>query len=97
MASLGRLVLLAGLAFLVLNAQNAHGAAEATTTAAAEVAVVQVPESTGGPPASPASVEVSMQQKPIPPSGPSDNFNYMINHVNMSSAHAAGPPAPEES
>ncbi|GJM97479.1 hypothetical protein PR202_ga14409 [Eleusine coracana subsp. coracana] len=92
MAALGRLVLVTGLIFLLLNAQETHGAAEEATTG--DVAAVQVvPESTGGGP--PVSLEETKQQRILPPSGPSENLNFLINHdhenTNMSSAHTAGP------
>jgi hypothetical protein len=95
--TLGRLVLVAVLAFLVLNLsphQEAHGAAEEAPDDDGEVAVVvQVvpPESTG----TPASMEVTMEKRILPPSGPSQNSNYVIddhqhgdNNMSSSTAHA---------
>jgi hypothetical protein len=98
--TLGRLVLVAVLAFLVLNLsshQEAHGAAEGAPDDGGEAAVVvqvEPSESTG----TPASMEaVTMEKRILPPSGPSNNFNYVIDDLqhgdnNMSStAHADGP------
>ncbi|PUZ59159.1 hypothetical protein GQ55_4G018500 [Panicum hallii var. hallii] len=84
MASLGQLVLVAGLAFLVLSVQDhvKHGPAEAAAglliTAAA--AAPAPPPEVINPPVQPLSEEAEAGQRPpIPPSGPSDQFNGKVN------------------
>uniref|UniRef100_K3Y0B8 Uncharacterized protein n=1 Tax=Setaria italica TaxID=4555 RepID=K3Y0B8_SETIT len=73
MASLGQLVLVAGLAFLVLGAQDhvKHGPAEAA--AGLFITATPGPEVISSP-AQPLLAEAD-QRPPVPPSGPSDQFN----------------------
>jgi hypothetical protein len=94
MASLGQLVLVAGLAFLVLAAQDhghggpaggggpAIGAAAAAPPPAREVVVIsQLPQ--------PLSATVAVSKRvliPIPPSGPSNKWNSEVNHEKPSAA-----------
>ncbi|XP_066369524.1 uncharacterized protein [Miscanthus floridulus] len=96
MASLGQLVLVAGLAFLVLAAQDhghggpaggggpAIGAAAAAAPPAREVVVIsQLPQ--------PLSAAVAVSKRvliPIPPSGPSNKWNSEVNHEKPSAAES---------
>ena len=96
MASLGQLVLVAGLAFLMLAAQDhvKHGPAEAAAglliTAAA--AAPAPPPEVINPPVQPLSLEEAEagQRPPIPPSGPSDQFNDKVNGEKPSSGRTDG-------
>ncbi|CAD6335445.1 unnamed protein product [Miscanthus lutarioriparius] len=93
MASLGQLVLVAGLAFLVLAAQDhGHGgpaggrgpAIGAAAPPAREVVVIsQLPQ--------PLSAAVAVSKRvliPIPPSGPSNKWNSEVNHEKPSAAES---------
>ena len=97
MALLGQLALVAGLAFLVLAAQGhvkQHGPAEAAAglliTAAA--AAPAPPPEVINPPVQPLSSEEAEagQRPPIPPSGPSDQFNDKVNGAKPSSGRTDG-------
>ena len=96
MALLGQLALVAGLAFLVLAAQGhvkQHGPAEAAAglliTAAA--AAPAPPPVVINPPVQPLSEEAEAGQRPpIPPSGPSDQFNDKVNGEKPSSGRTDG-------
>ena len=96
MALLGQLALVAGLAFLVLAAQDhvkQHGPAEAAAglliTAAA--AAPAPPPVVINPPVQPLSEEAEAGQRPpIPPSGPSDQFNDKVNGEKPSSGRTDG-------
>ncbi|RLN13167.1 hypothetical protein C2845_PM09G23570 [Panicum miliaceum] len=85
MASLGQLVLVTCLAFLVLAAQDhvKHGPAEAAAgllIAAAAAAPTPPTEVTNPHVVQPLSEEAEPGQRPpIPPSGPSDQFNDKVN------------------
>nr|CAB3468975.1 unnamed protein product [Digitaria exilis] len=71
MASLGKLVLVAGLAFLVLAAAEdhvKHGPAEADAAAGVFITAA-------------AATSPAPERPPIPPSGPSDQFNGEVNGV----------------
>ncbi|KAF8772107.1 hypothetical protein HU200_006101 [Digitaria exilis] len=97
MASIGKLVLLAGLAFLVLAAAEdhvKHGPAEADAASAvfitaAAAATTPAPEVTS-PPARRLFSAGAWQRPPIPPSGPSDQFNGEINGEKPSSGSIDG-------
>ncbi|KAG0516104.1 hypothetical protein BDA96_10G333900 [Sorghum bicolor] len=98
MASLGKLVLVAGLAFLVLASQDqghggpaggggpAIGAAAAAAPPAPEVLITtQLPQ--------PLSAAVAVSKRvliPIPTSGPSNKRNSEVNHEKPSAAAQSG-------
>jgi len=96
MALLGQLALVAGLAFLVLAAQDhvkQHGPAEAAAglliTAAA--AAPAPPPEVINPPVQPLWEEAEAGQRPpIPRSGPSDQFNDKVNGAKPSSGRTDG-------
>ncbi|OEL31137.1 hypothetical protein BAE44_0007845 [Dichanthelium oligosanthes] len=78
MASLGQLVLAAGLAFLVLAAQDhvKHGSEEAAAGLFMTAACIPPPPEENSPPVQP----LPARQRPrIPPSGPSDRCNDEVN------------------
>ncbi|CAN6215670.1 unnamed protein product [Urochloa humidicola] len=94
MASLGKLVLVAGLAFLVLGGQDhlKHGPVSAaglfiTAAAAASPApevIISSPEQQL------LFTEDAGERPPIPPSGPSDQFNGEVSSEKPASGHIDG-------
>ncbi|CAN6162761.1 unnamed protein product [Urochloa humidicola] len=93
MASLGQLVLVAGLAFLVLGAQDhvKHGPVSAAGLfIAAAAAASPAPEVISSPEQQPFSTEEAGDRPPIPPSGPSDQFNGEVSSEKPASGHTDG-------
>ncbi|CAN6200550.1 unnamed protein product [Urochloa humidicola] len=99
MASIGQLVLVASLAFLVLVTQDHvnHAPAEAAaaglfiTAAAAAASPAAVPEVIiSSPDQQPLSTEEAGERPPIPPSGPSDQFNGEVSSEKPASGRTDG-------
>ncbi|CAL5049634.1 unnamed protein product [Urochloa decumbens] len=97
MASLGKLVLVSGLAFLVLGAQDhvKHGSAEASAgglfiTAAAAAYPAAPPEVISSPDQQLLYREEAGERPPIPPSGPSDHFNGEVSSEKPASGRTDG-------